>query len=53
MVQKETENSLKTVKANKGRESTPGEIQRLPAEKGIKREFTNTGTSSKNGVVER
>ena len=53
MVEKETGNLVKTVRADKGGEFTLGEMQEFCAEKGIQREFANTGTPSENGVVER
>ena len=53
MVEKEIGHSVKTVRADKGGEFTSGEMQRFCAEKGIQREFANTGTPLKNGVAER
>eukprot|EP00250_Pteridium_aquilinum_P023017 c26063_g1_i1 orf=104-313(+) len=53
MVEELSGHLVKTVRADNGGEFTSGEMQRLCAQKGIKREFANTGKPSKNGLVER
>ena len=53
LVEKESGHSVKTIRADKGGEFTSGEMRKFCADKGIKREFANTGTPSENGVVER
>ena len=45
--------AVKTVRADKGGEFTSSEMGRFCRDRGIKREFANTGTPSENGVVER
>ena len=44
---------MKTVRVDKGGEFTSSEMGRFCKDRGIKREFANIGTPSKNGVVER
>lgn len=52
MVGKNFGHSIKIVRSEKGGEFTSGRMQRLCAQKGIKRKFANTCTPSENGVVE-
>ena len=48
LVENESGNSVKTIRADKGGEFTSREFQRFCASKDIKREFANTGTPSEN-----
>ena len=52
LTQKESSQVLKMICADKGGEFTSNAMMQLCWDNGIKQEFANTGTPSKNGVVE-
>eukprot|EP00250_Pteridium_aquilinum_P035210 c8880_g1_i1 orf=240-689(+) len=52
-MQKESRHVVKTDRADKGSEFSSSDMARLCAKQGIKREFANTDTPSKNSVVEQ
>ena len=53
LTQKESSQLLKIVHVDKGAEFTFNAMVQLCRDNGIKHEFANTGTPSKNGIVER
>ena len=52
LTQKESSQLLKTICVDKGGELTSNAMVQLCQDNGIEKEFANTGTPSKNGVVE-
>ncbi|MCO5601781.1 hypothetical protein L7F22_055906 [Adiantum nelumboides] len=53
LTKKQSGKEVKTVRTDKGGEFTSGEMGHFCRDRGIQREFANTGTPFKNGVVER